>query len=135
MSSNFNSFSPNSFGAEDTAYIKLRQDDSLIVMDVELKNKPCDNATYYFDTLDPLDLTGIELALLKVRPIDGGAVSTTVIGTPILPYEDGFVSFVWLEDNLKLDAGFYDGEIELTFANGRVETVPELAKFEIVEDF
>ena len=47
----------------------------------------------------------------------------------------GRVVFDWTTDALNHDAGNYEGEVEITFADGTVQTVYDLLKFKLREQF
>ena len=66
-------------------------------------------------------LTGLEL--------DDGSINTTA------PYNvagyGGRVAFVWGATDLNIPAGDYEGELQITFADGGVQSVYELMKFKV----
>lgn len=99
-----------------------------------------------------------------VIPVDGGTVvmkfreagSTTILQTitgDLLPgtiQEDGFtpdlsqypvagsggrVSFTFPDGALDIDPGYYEGEIEVTFADGSIRTVYDRIRFNVREQF
>lgn len=47
----------------------------------------------------------------------------------------GIAYLDWEEGDLDLDGGNYDGELEIVFPDGSRETIYELLKFKIREDF
>ena len=87
------------------------------------------------DTSTATDLTG---ATVKMHFKASGA--TTVLysktlyvnpGTPTL----GIALVNWAAGELDYDAGTYHGEIEITKASGQIETIYDIIKFKIREDF
>ena len=67
---------------------------------------------------------GTETVLFTLNAIDSGT-----------SLEDGIAIFAFTDGDLDLPAGRYEGEVEITFANGSIETVYELLEFELREDF
>lgn len=106
--------------------IKLVQGDSRPALVVTLTDDT---------TGDPIDLTG-STVLLKFRDVGGDTVLSTingtVAGTPL-----GLVVFHWAATpgSLDIEAGDYEGEIQITFADGQVQTVYDLLKFKVRADF
>ncbi len=47
----------------------------------------------------------------------------------------GRVQFLWGSTDLNQDAGDYEGEIEITFADGTIQTVYDVLKFKLRKDF
>ena len=87
------------------------------------------------DTSTATDLTG---ATVKMHFKASGA--TTVLysktlyvnpGTPTL----GIALVNWATGELDYAAGTYHGEIEITKASGQIETIYDIIKFKIREDF
>lgn len=50
-------------------------------------------------------------------------------------FADGIAIFSFSNDQLDIDAGYYEGEIEITYQNGNVETVYEVLDFYLRDDF
>ena len=75
-------------------------------------------------------LTG---TLLVGRLLEDGSVDSTA------PYDTlgagGRVQFNWGAGDLNQDAGDYEGEIQITFGDGTVQTVYDLMKFKLRQDF
>jgi hypothetical protein len=88
---------------------------------------------------------------LKLRASGSSTISATLIGTPIAGFlqEDGTVNsnapynvagaggrcvFAWTTDSLAV-AGDFDGEVEITFSDGSIQTVYDLLKFKIRDQF
>jgi hypothetical protein len=51
------------------------------------------------------------------------------------PGAGGRIAFDFAEGNLDIAAGFYEGEVEITFADGSIQTVYKVQKFTLREDF
>jgi hypothetical protein len=121
--------------------IKLVQGDTRPQIVVSLKNQlgsaiPCQGA----------------VVKLYFRAEDSDTVLQTITGT-LLPgflNEDGSindaspynvvgaggrVSFNWPAGALNVDAGNYQGEIEINFADGTIQTVYDILKFKLRADF
>jgi len=50
-------------------------------------------------------------------------------------FAEGIAIFTFSNDQLDISEGYYEGEIEITYQNGNVETVYEVLDFYIREDF
>jgi hypothetical protein len=83
----------------------------------------------------PVGLAGASVSL-KIRAAGDTALRTTVNGIVTDP-ANGVVLFSWATAPSALtgDAGDYEGEIEITFSNGEIQTVYDLLKFKLREDF
>jgi hypothetical protein len=86
-------------------------------------------------TGDPIVITGATV-LLKFRGLGDDAVLTTLTGS-IADGVNGQVVFHWasVPSSLDVDAGDYEGEIEITFADGQVQTVYDVLKFKVRSEF
>ncbi len=84
----------------------------------------------------PVDLTGAT-ARLKFRKKRTTTILFTLtnITDDQVDLEAGEAVFVFSAANLDLDAGMYEGEVEVTFANSNVETVYEIIDFQVRDDF
>lgn len=79
-----------------------------------------------------VNLTGATVRL-RVREIGGSTVKSTLIGTNINP-AGGEVVFLF--DAATLDtAGTFEGEIEYTESGGGIQTVYDLIKLQVREQF
>lgn len=98
-----------------------------------------------------VDITGATV-LLKFRASGSSAILFTRTGvllsgleqadgsiTYAPPYDTagagGRVAFDFVAGNLDLDAGAYEGELEVTFSDGAIQTVYNPQKFTIRDDF
>jgi hypothetical protein len=86
-------------------------------------------------TGSPIAITGATI-LLKFRAVGATTNLSTLTGS-IVNGPNGQVVFYWAQvaGSLNVDAGDYEGEIEITFSDGQVQTVYDLLKFKLREDF
>jgi hypothetical protein len=86
-----------------------------------------------------VDLTAGGTAVVKLKFRKKGTTSIlftlTGLNTPSTNYAKGIVLFNFGGNDLKIAAGFYEGEIEITYANSSVETIYELVNFQLRADF
>ena len=109
-----------------TDKIKLVKDDT----------RPALVCTITDDTTgDVIALTGATV-LLKFRALGSTELQATVTGT-ITNGPNGQVTFYPSTSPAMLqgDAGDYEGEIEITFSDGTVQTVYDVLKFKVRADF
>ena len=83
----------------------------------------------------PINVTGATVRL-KFRAVGSETLRGTLIGS-VTNGAGGVVVFFWSDQPTILDgdAGDYEGEIEITFANNTVQTVYDLLKFKLRQDF
>lgn len=83
----------------------------------------------------PLDLTGATCRL-KFRQLGSSVIRSTLVGT-VINGAAGIVEFYWASDpnSLSGDAGDYEGEIDITFPNGNIQTVYDILKFKLRAGF
>lgn len=83
----------------------------------------------------PIGLTNATV-VLKFRAVGSTTLTATVPGT-VTDGPNGQVVFSPASAPAMLagDAGDYEGEIQITFADGTVQTVYDLLKFKVREDF
>ena len=85
-------------------------------------------------TQEPLDITGAT-PRLKLRASGAQTVFLTVVGV-VTDGANGVCAFYpAAAPEMLSTAGSFSGEIEITFSDGQVQTVYELLKFKIREDF
>ena len=80
-----------------------------------------------------IDITGYSIEL-KFRALN----STTALFTEALGITSaagGTCYMIWPADSLDIVAGIYEGELELTDGNSKVQTVYDKLKFKIREQF
>lgn len=83
-------------------------------------------------TWAPIDITGATITL-RVREIGATELSDSIVGT-VIDGEEGKV-MVDFEDTTFAAAGQYEGELEVTFEGGGVQTVVDLIKFKVRASF
>jgi hypothetical protein len=81
----------------------------------------------------PVDVTGAA-AVMRFRAAGTTTLRDTLVGS-ILNGANGQVVFSWGPTTLDVDPGDYEGEVEVTFSNGARQTVYDLLKFKVREDF
>lgn len=84
------------------------------------------------DTWAPVNVTGATVKL-RLRELGGTTVKSTLTCT-ITDGAAGKVATDFPEGTLDT-AGTFEGELELTFANGGKQTVNDLIKFKVRSDF
>ena len=80
-----------------------------------------------------IDITGYSIEL-KFRALN----STSVLFTEslgITTAADGTCYMIWPANSLDIEAGIYEGELQLTDGNSRVQTVYDKLKFKVREQF
>lgn len=87
------------------------------------------------------DVTGAPIVItgatprLKIRAVGGTTLQATLTGT-VTDGANGVVAFYPATAPEMLDtAGDFEGEIEITFADSTVQTLYDVLKFKIREDF
>jgi hypothetical protein len=86
-------------------------------------------------TGNAIALTGATV-LLKFRAVGSTTLTSTVTGS-ITDGANGQVAFypASAPEMLAGEAGDYEGEIQITFVDGTIQTVYDLLKFKLREDF
>jgi hypothetical protein len=79
-----------------------------------------------------ISLTGSSL-VMRFRAVGSTTVLDTLNGT-VTDAANGVAVFPWNNTSLNVDAGDYEGEVEITFPTGK-QTVYDLLKFKVREDF
>lgn len=84
----------------------------------------------------PVDLTGA-VARLKFRKSGTADVLYTLtnVDDEQVDLEGGQAVFVFESAQLDIPPGSYEGEVEVTFPNLNIETVFEVIKFQVRDDF
>ena len=85
-----------------------------------------------------VNLNTASSVVLRFRKEYGTTILSTITGTDVSgsDFAAGKVTFEFSNDDLNIDAGNYEGEIELTYsADSTKETVYEVIKFIVREDF
>ena len=86
-------------------------------------------------TWKPLDITTVTAIVMKFRKIGTTAPVTTLTCTRLLPYVDGVIQMAWGTATLDGTIGDYEGEIEITYNNGKVLTISDRFKFIVRDQF
>lgn len=99
------------------------------------------NAAVYGSTLDPDDSTtwaAIDLSSatvsVKFRLLGGTSILDTLPCT-VTSATDGECFMQWNTTTLDVAAGTYEGEIEITYTDGRVMTLYDKLKFKVRSEF
>lgn len=86
-------------------------------------------------TGEALDLTGATVTLrLRASGSDVVILTRVALVNPALALE-GIAIIFWQSGDLDLDPGPYEGEVEIVFADQMRQTVYDLLRFTVREDF
>jgi hypothetical protein len=85
------------------------------------------------DTWSPIGLVGTDVVRFRMRELGSSTVKNTITCT-ITDGTNGKVATNFPVGTLD-KAGTFEGEIEITFANGNVQTVYDLVKLKVRADF
>ena len=83
-------------------------------------------------TDQPIDITGCDVRLL-LREVDSNAPARSIVGA-VANGISGTCVFQWEPQDLSV-AGDFEGEVEITFPDGRIQTVFDSLYFVIREQF
>jgi len=119
--------------------INLVKGDDLPALEIVLRdsNKAASGQTLDIgdaSTWSPIDLTNVSAVRLKFREIGSTTLADTITFTIINPATDGKIIMDWGSTTLDIH-GDYEGEVEMTYSNGKVLTVPDKFKFIIRDQF
>lgn len=81
-------------------------------------------------TWDPIDLTDPTVTV-EFRALGSTTLLDTLICTKVAPLVDGNCYMTWNLTTLDVPAGLYEGQIVLTYTNGRVMTLFDKLKFKV----
>lgn len=81
----------------------------------------------------PINVTGAT-PRLKFRKAGATTLTETLTGS-VTDGAAGQIVFHWSDTALAGEAGDYEGEVEITFADNSVQTVYDVLKFKLREDF
>jgi len=120
--------------------INLVKGDDLPTLEIVLRdsNKAATGQTLDIgdpSTWSPIDLTLVSVVRLKFRKIGSSILADTILLNRITPYTDGKVVMLWNATTLDDGYGDYEGEIEITYTDGKVLTVPDMFKFIVRDQF
>ena len=85
-------------------------------------------------TWEIIDITGYSIEL-KFKAIDSTTVLSTINLGITAPATAGKCYLNWPDDSLDVAAGIYEGELQLTDASDKVQTVYDKLKFKVREQF
>jgi hypothetical protein len=93
-------------------------------------------------TLDPddsstwalIDLTSTTIAVY-FRQLGATSILDTLACTIVGDPTDGACYMTWGATTLDVAAGTYEGEIQITYANGSIQTLFDKLKFKVRDDF
>lgn len=110
-----------------TEKIKLVQGDTRPALICTLTDENNNNS--------PITITGATV-VLKFREVGSETLKATIPGS-IVNGAAGQVAFYWasVPTSLNGDPGDYEGEIEITFSDGQIQTVYDPLKFKLRQDF
>jgi hypothetical protein len=81
-------------------------------------------------TGDPIDIGVGGTVAMHFRATGTDVVLFTLAGT-VVDSANGVVVFSWPPHSLDLEAGMYEGEIEITFTDGTNQSVYDLLQFKL----
>lgn len=84
-------------------------------------------------TWEPIDITGVTVRV-KFRALGSSGILDTMTCTHISS-ADGTCFMEWNPTTLDVEAGTYEGEIELTYSDGTVLTLFDKLKFKVRAEF
>jgi hypothetical protein len=86
------------------------------------------------DTWAPIDITDADVNV-KFRAFGSTTLLDTLSCVKVVPFTDGICYAPWNLDTLDVDAGIYEGEIEIVYDTGRILTLFDKLKFKVRDDF
>lgn len=107
-----------------TEKIKLVQNDTRPALVATLTDETTGSA---------INITGA-VPRLKFRAVGSTVLTDTLVGA-VTDGANGLCLFNWSPLSLVGPPGDYEGEIELTFADGKVQTVYDILKFKLRKEF
>jgi len=140
---NFQSFSPNDIDSSTVQYysiIELVAGDTMPELNIILKDS---NIALSGQTLDAanhatwaiINLAAVDTVTMKFRKTDTTTILETLPGSIVGDGTAGNVIMTWLTATLLGAEGIYEGEIEITYDNGKISTVRDLLKFDVRAGF
>ena len=140
---NFQSFSPNDIDSSTVQYyttIELVAGDTMPELNIILKDS---NTALSGQTLDAanhatwaiISLAAVDTVTMKFRKTDTTTILETLPGSIVGDGTAGNVIMTWLSDTLDGAEGIYEGEIEITYDNGKISTVRDLLRFDVRAGF
>jgi len=83
----------------------------------------------------PIDLTSVSAVRVHFRDIGGEEILDTMVCGRVAPFSGGKCFMQWNPETLDVDAGSYEGEIEIEYSDGRRQTVFDRIKFKVRDGF
>jgi hypothetical protein len=83
------------------------------------------------DTWDPIDITGATVKLF-IRKVGETTLQDTLTGVLTDP-SNGVVVFTFAADTWE-EAGVYDGEVQITYSDGGIQTLQKFIKFKVRDE-
>lgn len=80
-----------------------------------------------------INITGATVRL-KFRQVGSTTLTANIVGS-VTDGPNGVVAFFWTPTALAGPIGDYEGEIEITFSDGSIQTVFDLLKFKLRSEF
>ena len=87
------------------------------------------------DTGAVVDMTGATVRMYFRAKTSTNVLFTSTAANVGDNFSNGIAIFVFSSGNLNQPEGFYEGEIEITYTDGAVETIYEVLDFYIRSDF
>ena len=140
---NYHSFSPNVIESNQVDYyetIELVSGDNQPELNILLKDS---NTALAGQTLDAanhltwakINLTNAASVKMKFRKADTTTILETITCSIVSPPTNGNVIMTWASTTLAGASGVYEGEITVTYSNGKINTVRDLLKFDVRAGF
>ena len=85
------------------------------------------------NTWNPIDLTGASVKM-RIRKVGSTTVTSTLTMSIVSPATDGKATTNFPAGTLT-EAGLFEAEVEITFSNGGKQTVNDLLKLKVRDDF
>ena len=85
------------------------------------------------NTWNPIDLTGASVKM-RIRKVGSTTVTSTLTMPIVSPATDGKATTNFPAGTLT-EAGLFEAEVEITFSNGGKQTVNDLLKLKVRDDF
>lgn len=133
----------NTFYEQDDNYydtIRLVSGNTLPELNITLRDSNTAASGQTLDATDPttweiIDLTSVDTVVMKFRKIGSTALKATLPCTIVTPRTNGNVIMQWTAASLDGIAGEYEGEILITYNDGKIISVRDLLKFDIRAGF
>lgn len=133
----------NTFYEQDDNYydtIRLVSGNTLPELNITLRDSNTAASGQTLDATDPttweiINLTSVATVVMKFRKIGSTVLKATLPCTIVTPAINGNVIMQWTSASLDGIVGEYEGEILITYNNGKIISVRDLLKFDIRAGF